>query len=235
MTLARCVLTFLSEYSPKETYDAFNVNVFGILNVTRAVLPYMRAQKSGVIAHFGSVGSWGGAPAGGIYCGTKWVRSLLMTLPETLREQHIQYWIRETRVLTQEQAISGVTEALYAELSPFGINACIIEPGYFRTGFLNPGARLFTEARLDEYENSAVGQVRAMFEERNNKQAGDVEKGCRVIFEVLTKKDGKEIPMRLALGTDAYEAIGRKCDSTKALMEKWKDVIVSTDHDVKYY
>lgn len=88
---------------------------------------------------------------------------------------------------------------------------------------------------MDEYENSAVGQVRAMFEERNNKQAGDVEKGCRVIFEVLTKKTGKDIPMRLVLGTDAYEAIGTKCDSTKALLEEWKDVIISTDHEVKYY
>ena len=180
------------------------MNVFGILNVTRAVLPYMRAQKSGVIAHFGSVGSWGGAPAGGIYNSTKW-------------------------------AISGVTEALYAELAPFGIHAVIVEPGYFRTGFLNPGARLFTEARMDEYEATAVGQVRRMFEERNNKQAGDVEKGCRVIFEVLTKNGGKEIPMRLVLGSDAYETIGTKCDNTKALLEEWKDVITSTDHDVKYY
>jgi NAD(P)-dependent dehydrogenase (short-subunit alcohol dehydrogenase family) len=164
----------------------------------------MRAQKSGVIAHFGSVGSWGGAPAGGLYCATKW-------------------------------AISGVTEALYAELAPFGINAVIIEPGYFRTGFLNPGARLLTETRMDDYEKTAVGQVRAMFEERNNKQAGDVEKGARVIFEVLTKKDGKEIPMRLALGSDAYQTIGKKCDDTKALLEEWKDVIESTDHDVQYY
>jgi len=194
----------VEEATPKETYDAFNVNVFGVLNVTRAVLPYMRAQKSGVIAHFGSVGSWGGAPAGGIYCSTKW-------------------------------AISGVTEALYAELSPFGINACIIEPGYFRTGFLNPGARQFTEARMDDYENTAAGQVRKEFESKNNKQAGDVEKGCRVIFEVLTKKGGKEIPMRLVLGTDGYEAIQNKCDSTKALLEEWKDVITSTDHEVKYY
>ena len=88
---------------------------------------------------------------------------------------------------------------------------------------------------MDDYENTAAGQVRKVFESRNNKQTGDVEKGCRVIFEVLTKKDGKEIPMRLVLGSDAYEAIGAKCDSTKALMEEWKDVITSTDHEVKYY
>jgi hypothetical protein len=77
--------------------------------------------------------------------------------------------------------------------------------------------------------------VRRIFEERNNKQAGDVEKGCRVIFEVLTKKGGKEIPMRLALGSDAYETIKKKCDDTKALLEEWKEVMTSTDHEVKYY
>lgn len=89
------VLILRLRYRPKETFDAFNVNVFGMLNVTRAVLPYMRAQKSGVIAHFGSVGSWGGAPAAGIYSSTKW-------------------------------AISGVTESLYPELAPFGINVVVI-------------------------------------------------------------------------------------------------------------
>ncbi len=45
------------------------------MNVTRAVLPYMRAQKSGAIAHFGSSESWSGAPAGSLYCVTKWAMS----------------------------------------------------------------------------------------------------------------------------------------------------------------
>lgn len=147
----------------------------------------------------------------------------------------------KVRVLTRLQycatkwAISGVTEALHPELAPFGIHAVIIEPGYFRTGILNPGARIQTAVRMDEYEATAAGEVRRLFEERNNKQAGDVGKGCKVIFEVLTKKDGRDIPMRLPLGLDAYETIGRKCDDTKALMEEWKEVIVSTDHEIKYY
>ena len=199
-TLKLTVMLFIR---PQETYDAFNVNVFGILNVTRAVLPYMRAQHSGVIAHFGSIGSWHGTPAGGIYCGTKW-------------------------------AISGITESLHIELADFGIEVCVIEPGYFRTGFLNPGARMFTEARLDAYEDTAAGKVRKLFEEKNNKQAGDVEKGAKVIFEVLTKKDGRAVPMRLALGSDAYNSIVGKCDETKKLLDEWKEVIISTDHDVKY-
>jgi NAD(P)-dependent dehydrogenase (short-subunit alcohol dehydrogenase family) len=172
--------------------------------LTKAVLPYMRAQKSGVIAHFGSVGSWGGAPAGGLYSATKW-------------------------------AISGVTEALYAEVKEFGIDAVVIEPGYFRTGFLNAGAKVQTEQRLKDYDDTTAGKVRAMFEERAAKQAGDIEKGCKVIFDVLTKATGKEIPMRLPLGQDAYEGIKAKCDSTKELLEEWKPIITTTDHEVKYY
>ncbi|KAK3050089.1 hypothetical protein LTR09_008744 [Extremus antarcticus] len=193
----------VEEASPKETFDTFNVNVFGILNVTRAILPYMREQKSGTIAHFGSVGSWGGAPAGGLYCATKW-------------------------------AITGVTESLRPELAGFGIDVCVIEPGYFRTGFLNAGARIGTEVRMKEYDEGAAGQVRAVYNEKADKQLGDVEKGCKVIFEVLTKKGGREVPMRLVLGSDAYEMIKAKCDSTKELLEEWKEVICSTDHEVKY-
>lgn len=193
-----------SIYRPKETYDSFNVNVFGILNVTRAVLPYMRARNSGTIAHFGSLGSWRGAAAGGIYASTKW-------------------------------AISGVTESLYHEVAPLGISVCCIEPGYFRTGFLNPGARIQTEARMKEYDDTTVGAVRKIFNERDNKQLGDIEKGCKIIFEVLTRQGGREVPIRLVLGSDAYALIVGKCDETKKLLEEWKEVIRSTDHEVKYY
>lgn len=164
----------------------------------------MRQQKSGVIAQFGSIGSWHGTPAGGIYCGTKW-------------------------------AISGITESLRTEVAQLGIDVCCIEPGYFRTGFLNPGARLQTQARIKDYDDTAVGQVRALFEERNNKQLGDIEKGAKVIFDVLTKKNVREIPVRLALGTDAYESITGKCDETKKLLDEWKDVTSQTDHEEKFY
>lgn len=92
-----------------------------------------------------------------------------------------------------------------------------------------------TDARIKDYSDTAVGQVRALFEERNNKQLGDIEKGCRVLFEVLTEKDGKEIPMRLPLGSDAYTSIKGKCDETRELLEEWKEVSSSTDHEEKFY
>ena len=190
--------------SAKEVYDSFNVNVFGVINVTNAVLPYMRQQRSGVIAQFGSLGSWRGVAASGVYCGTEW-------------------------------AISGITESLRQEVAPLGIDVCCVEPGYFRTGFLNSGARMQTETRIKDYDETTVGQVRALFNERNNKQLGDIEKGRKVLFEVLTKRSGREIPQRLVLGSDAYETIHGKCDETKALLEEWKGVISSTDHEEKFY
>lgn len=189
----------LEEASPEETLQSFNVNVFGVLNLTRAVLPYMRAQQSGTIAHFGSIGSWRGVPGASIYGGVKW-------------------------------AIAGLTESLRAEVEPFGIDVISIEPGYFRTGFLNPGARQFTENRIQDYDDTLVGQVRKALEEKDNTQLGNIELGCKVIADVLEKRDGRAIPPRLALGSDAYSVIRAKCEETIQLLDDWKEVTVSTDH-----
>ena len=101
----------------------------------------MRQQRDGTIALFGSVGSWRGGPAAGLYCATKW-------------------------------AISGLAESLRAEVVPFNIGVSVIEPGYFRTGFLNAGARVQTEKRIGDYDMSAVGEVRAFLNKADNQQPG---------------------------------------------------------------
>ncbi|KAI0293624.1 hypothetical protein B0F90DRAFT_1393384 [Multifurca ochricompacta] len=46
----------IEENTPQETYDQFNTNVFGGLNVARAFLPYMRQRKSGSVVWIGSLG-----------------------------------------------------------------------------------------------------------------------------------------------------------------------------------
>jgi hypothetical protein len=89
---------------------------------------------------------------------------------------------------------------------------------------------LFTEQRLQDYDETAVGQVRAGLNTVDNSQLGDVEKGSKMIVDVLLEADGKEIPIRLPLGSDCYTVIKEKCESTTALLEVWKDVICTTDH-----
>ncbi|KAF2808842.1 NAD(P)-binding protein [Mytilinidion resinicola] len=192
----------IEETTPEESQDTFNTNVFGTLNVVRAFLPYLRAQHSSVIANFGSIASWGGGPAFGLYAATKW-------------------------------AVSGLTESLRAEVEAFGIKVTVIEPGYFRTNFLNPGARVKSSVQLAAYEESAVGQVRKMLDAVNNNQAGDVKKGAKVIVDVLTETgvaEGKGIPIRLVLGSDGDQIIRGKCESTEALLTEWKDIMYSTDY-----
>jgi NAD(P)-dependent dehydrogenase (short-subunit alcohol dehydrogenase family) len=49
----------------------FNVNVFGLIDVTQAILPHMRAQGSGTIINISSVGGQITFPFGGLYHATK--------------------------------------------------------------------------------------------------------------------------------------------------------------------
>lgn len=49
----------------------FDANVFGLFAMTRAVLPVMRAQKSGYILNITSVAGFVGFPASGYYAATK--------------------------------------------------------------------------------------------------------------------------------------------------------------------
>ena len=43
------LLSTVEDGTDEEMFDQFNVNVFGLLKVTREVLPYMREAKNGVI------------------------------------------------------------------------------------------------------------------------------------------------------------------------------------------
>lgn len=61
----------IEESSAKEVQNSFDVNVFGLLNVTRAILPHMRAASSGQIFNLSSVFGLIAGAGWGIYCATK--------------------------------------------------------------------------------------------------------------------------------------------------------------------
>lgn len=64
-------------YGPLEAFDMegirrqFDTNVIGLLEVTKAVLPRMRAQGTGVIVNISSIGGRMTFPLGSLYHGTK--------------------------------------------------------------------------------------------------------------------------------------------------------------------
>lgn len=62
----------LESASDEQIRRQFDVNVFGLLDVTRAVLPHMRSRKQGTIINVTSVGGRITTPLGSLYHGTKW-------------------------------------------------------------------------------------------------------------------------------------------------------------------
>jgi NAD(P)-dependent dehydrogenase (short-subunit alcohol dehydrogenase family) len=61
----------IEESEEDEVRRMFEINVFGLANVTKAVLPIMRAQRSGHILNVASIGGLVGFPAVGFYNATK--------------------------------------------------------------------------------------------------------------------------------------------------------------------
>jgi short-subunit dehydrogenase len=58
-------------YSIKQAKEQFETNFFGILRTTKAVLPYMREQKNGLIVNVTSLAGRLTFPYFGIYCASK--------------------------------------------------------------------------------------------------------------------------------------------------------------------
>lgn len=67
----RGLLGAIEEVSDEEVRAVFDVNVFGLLAVTRAVLPQLRAQRSGLVINLSSVGGFVVWPGWGAYSATK--------------------------------------------------------------------------------------------------------------------------------------------------------------------
>jgi NAD(P)-dependent dehydrogenase (short-subunit alcohol dehydrogenase family) len=65
------MLTAVEEATDAEVRKQYDTNVFGLLNVTRAVLPYLRQQKSGRVINISSLFGYDAVPGWGLYGSTK--------------------------------------------------------------------------------------------------------------------------------------------------------------------
>jgi NAD(P)-dependent dehydrogenase (short-subunit alcohol dehydrogenase family) len=65
------LLAAVEEASAEEVRQNYEVNVFGLLNVTRQILPFMRKQRSGHIVSMSSVGGLSSYFGWGLYGSTK--------------------------------------------------------------------------------------------------------------------------------------------------------------------
>jgi NAD(P)-dependent dehydrogenase (short-subunit alcohol dehydrogenase family) len=188
------LLAAVEESADADVRRMFDTNVFGLLNVTRAVLPVMRKQRAGHVVNMSSVGGYRSAAGFGVYCSTKF-------------------------------AVEGITEAMHAELKPLGIHATVVEPGYFRTDFLDASSLLVGKEIIGDYDETS-GKVRRAAVEMNHNQPGDPEKLAKAL---VTLADAQTPPLRLPLGTDTLKAIADKNAYVTTETETWKALSASTD------
>jgi len=122
-------------------------------------------------------------------------------------------------------ALEGLSEALHGELVPLGIRVTVVEPGGFRTDFLDGSSLIVEPHVIADYAESA-GQVREVLPSYNRRQAGDPAKAATAIADLTELADP---PLRLQLGAESLERIETKLDLVRRELEQWRHVAVSTD------
>ncbi|WP_239191779.1 SDR family oxidoreductase [Cellulomonas sp. ACRRI] len=85
----------VEEITPEQLRDQLEVNLFGVLNVTQAVLPVLREQGSGHIVQISTIGGVAAFPDLGGYHASKWA---LEGLTESLAQEVAGFGIAVTLV-----------------------------------------------------------------------------------------------------------------------------------------
>jgi NAD(P)-dependent dehydrogenase (short-subunit alcohol dehydrogenase family) len=78
-----------------EWVNVFDVNVFGIVRVTRAALPYLERSAHAAIVNTGSIAGWAGLPQRAAYCATK---GAVHALTLAMAADHVRDGIRVNAV-----------------------------------------------------------------------------------------------------------------------------------------
>ncbi|KAJ7489330.1 hypothetical protein FB451DRAFT_1362242 [Mycena latifolia] len=180
----------------------YQTNLFGTLDVTTAVLPYMRAQRSGTIVMIGSRTSWRPEnPSTGLYGSSK-------------------------------AALRCLSETLAVEIEPFSIRMLIVEPAAFRTNSLlntpyYTGNKIpdYDEARekYSQWYSTVNGLVKG-----DPVKAMEV---LTDVVRGEGGAAGRPWPLYLFLGDVAVQGIADKCHRILKVIDDWKDVSTGLDVD----
>jgi NAD(P)-dependent dehydrogenase (short-subunit alcohol dehydrogenase family) len=121
-------------------------------------------------------------------------------------------------------AVEALSEALRAELAPLGIHVTAVEPGYFRTDFMDASSLKVSRTVIADYSETA-GKVRANAGRVNGAQPGNPARLAAIMVELAHHPDP---PVRLPLGADTVAAIEAKHASDAAILDRWRTVSLST-------
>jgi NAD(P)-dependent dehydrogenase (short-subunit alcohol dehydrogenase family) len=192
-------LGLFEETTAADAQTQYDTNVFGLMSVTRAVLPSMRAHRSGRIFNVSSIGGMVGGASGALYCASKF-------------------------------AVEGFSESLAQEVAAFGIQVTIVEPGFFRTDFLEPTSVKHGSVPIADYAEASAA-LKGFYDGRSRNQAGDPAKLGQAL---VTLVNAPQQPVRWAAGSDGFSIVQSKINSLQAELDAWKNLTLSTDGDFDF-
>ncbi|MFM0336879.1 SDR family NAD(P)-dependent oxidoreductase [Paraburkholderia fungorum] len=122
-------------------------------------------------------------------------------------------------------AIEGFSEALAQEIADFGLKLTIVEPGAFRTDFLDDHSLKRGTHALNDYDDFRA-RANAVFDARNHNQVGDPDKLGLALVQIANETDP---PLRFVAGADALKVVDDKLDYVAREVERWRELSRSTD------
>jgi NAD(P)-dependent dehydrogenase (short-subunit alcohol dehydrogenase family) len=187
---------FFEELTPQQIERQITTNLYGPMNVTRAVLPFMRKVRSGHIISISSLAGLAGFEYNAAYCASKF-------------------------------GLEGFMESLHHDVAPFGIKTTIVEPGFFRTKFLELESKFLAEASIDDYAERNA-QYHAFWEEKNGKQEGDPTKLAKALITIVNQE---EPPSRWIAGADALAGAEQKVVELQHQINAYRDLSTSLAYE----
>ncbi|KNE26443.1 SDR family oxidoreductase [Achromobacter spanius] len=181
--------------SEDELRRNFEVNFFAPMAVLRHALPQLRRQRSGHIINISSIVGYQGGYAG---------------------------W---GSYVASKFALSGLTEALAAEVAELGIRATVVYPGPVRTDFLSSGALAVAKRQIDDYAE-AKASLDLHLDTLHGHQAGDPDKLALLIIQAATVESA---PLHLFAGKIANELAAVKASAVAKDLDAWRGASEATD------
>jgi NAD(P)-dependent dehydrogenase (short-subunit alcohol dehydrogenase family) len=114
-------------------------------------------------------------------------------------------------------ALEAFSEALKAEVAPFGVRVMTVTPGAYRTGFRDGHAQ--PQTSLAAYDGTPGAQLRDYLASKEADQGGDPVKLAEALIGMLGEP---VLPVRFVTGTQAVSHLDQKLREQQETLDRWK-------------